>query len=201
MSELQRKTAEGISALFADHEAIGPLYQQLLQFVTDSPWKDSPGRTYAADHAAQSLLVDRAPSPLCPVLSPNTSRVILNPSLNHITSQLCIRPYFLHCRNYAMVQMRKWCRGGTQGKEKGTMRVSATLSKPEKSACMFSITTGNNAAGGVMVIGEATRKRVATFVNIPLCQATKERLEERLVGSLPMGTGALIEGALDGPER
>jgi hypothetical protein len=68
--------------------------------------------------------------------------------------------------------------------------------KAAASADMFSITTREDPAGHVVIMGKATRTRATTFLNIPLCQATKSRLEKRLVGSLAMGTGALLEWAL-----
>lgn len=61
---------------------------------------------------------------------------------------------------------------------------------------MFTITTRTDPTGHVMVAGKASRKQ-ACFVNVPLCQATKARLEARVIGSLSMGTSALIEWALD----
>ena len=64
-------------------------------------------------------------------------------------------------------------------------------------ASMFSITTRDDSAGRVMVMGKATRKWADVFINIPLCRATRDRLEEKLVGSLAMGTSALIEWALE----
>jgi hypothetical protein len=69
--------------------------------------------------------------------------------------------------------------------------------EPEAPVNMFSITTREDPAGRILVMGKASRKRAKTFLNIPLGQATKERLEARLVGSLAMGTSALIEWALD----
>lgn len=62
---------------------------------------------------------------------------------------------------------------------------------------MFSISSRKDLEGRIIVMGKATRKRVDTSLNVPLCQATRDRLEERLVGSLAMGTSALIEWAID----
>ncbi|MFZ0255036.1 MAG: hypothetical protein WAN46_05205 [Gammaproteobacteria bacterium] len=77
------------------------------------------------------------------------------------------------------------------------MSAIATSSEPAAPACMFSISTRDDRAGRVVVMGKATRKQAKVFLNIPLCQATRKHLEERLVGSLSMGTGALIEWALE----
>jgi hypothetical protein len=62
---------------------------------------------------------------------------------------------------------------------------------------MFSITTREDPAGRVIVMGKPNRKRANAFVNIPLCEATKQRLGEQFVGSLAMSTSALIEWALE----
>jgi hypothetical protein len=51
-------------------------------------------------------------------------------------------------------------------------------------------------AGRVMVMGKANRKQAEACINIPLCRATRDRLDDKLVGSLAMGTSALIEWAL-----
>jgi hypothetical protein len=67
---------------------------------------------------------------------------------------------------------------------------------PAAPGCMFVITTREDPTGRVVMIGKPTRKRARALINIPLCQATKEQLEEKLVGSLAMGTSALIEWAL-----
>lgn len=77
------------------------------------------------------------------------------------------------------------------------MSTIAPLFAPQAPVNLFSTTTREDPAGRVIVMGKATRKRAKAFLNIPLCQATKERLEKRLVGSLAMGTGALIEWALE----
>lgn len=81
------------------------------------------------------------------------------------------------------------------------MSVIVPSIEPRTPACMFSITTRADPTGRVVVIGRASRKRADTFLNIPLCQATRERIEEQLVGSLAMGTGALIEWALEELKR
>ena len=68
---------------------------------------------------------------------------------------------------------------------------------PQAAAGMFSISTRADSAGRIMVMGKATRKRADVFVNIPLSRATRDRLDESLVGSVAMGTSALIEWALE----
>jgi hypothetical protein len=77
------------------------------------------------------------------------------------------------------------------------MSSSSLLLASRAPACMFSITTRQDSAGRVMVVGKPTRRRVEACVNIPLCRATRDRLNEKLVGSLAMGTSALIEWALE----
>ena len=66
---------------------------------------------------------------------------------------------------------------------------------------MFTITTREDPSGRVMVLGKASRKHANTFLNIPVCQATKARLDKQLVGSLSMGTSALLQWALEELER
>jgi hypothetical protein len=65
----------------------------------------------------------------------------------------------------------------------------------------FSIETHSDPLGRVIVIGKPTRKHAATFLNIPISAAARERLDQQVVGSLAMGTGALLEWALDELER
>ena len=62
---------------------------------------------------------------------------------------------------------------------------------------MFSISVRNDPAGRVVIMGKSTRKRAKTLLNVPICQATRRRLDEQFVGSLLMATSALIEWALD----
>jgi hypothetical protein len=66
---------------------------------------------------------------------------------------------------------------------------------------MFSIEARQDPAGRVIVIGKPTRRRAATFVNIPISAELRERLDERVIGSLAMATGALLQWALDELER
>lgn len=77
------------------------------------------------------------------------------------------------------------------------MSTSSWSVAPQAAAPMFAITNRADSTGRVMVMGKANRKRADTFINIPLCRATRQRLDEKLVGSLAMGTGALIEWALE----
>nr|MBS0022016.1 hypothetical protein [Gammaproteobacteria bacterium] len=66
---------------------------------------------------------------------------------------------------------------------------------------MFSIETRKDPLGRVMVVGKATRKYATSFLNIPISAEARERLSQQVVGSLAMGTGALLEWALDELER
>ena len=66
---------------------------------------------------------------------------------------------------------------------------------------MFSIEAHQDPSGRVIVIGKPTRKRAATSINIPISAELRERLDERVIGSLAMATGALLEWALDELKR
>lgn len=66
---------------------------------------------------------------------------------------------------------------------------------------MFSTEARQDSLGRVIVIGKATRKRATSFINIPISAQLRERLNEQVVGSLAMGTGALLEWALDELKR
>lgn len=66
---------------------------------------------------------------------------------------------------------------------------------------MFSIEARQDPAGRVIVIGKPTRRHAATFINIPISAELRERLDKHVVGSLAMGTGALLEWALDELKR
>ena len=66
---------------------------------------------------------------------------------------------------------------------------------------MFLIEARPGAVGQVVVVGKATRKRANTFINIPVSDTLRKRLDVQIVGSLAMGTGALLEWALDELKR
>jgi len=66
---------------------------------------------------------------------------------------------------------------------------------------MFSIDTRRDRAGRVIVVGRPTRKRAEAFLNIPISDDTRKRLDEQVVGSLAMGTSALLEWALEELQR
>nr|MBS0019552.1 hypothetical protein [Gammaproteobacteria bacterium] len=53
----------------------------------------------------------------------------------------------------------------------------------------------------VVVVGKATRKRAKTFINIPISESLRKRLDTQIIGSLAMGTGALLEWALEELKR
>lgn len=76
------------------------------------------------------------------------------------------------------------------------MNTASPRSESPARDCLFAITVREDPAGCVIMIGKPSRKRADVLLNVPLCQATKEQLEEKLVGSLAMGTSALIEWAL-----
>lgn len=66
---------------------------------------------------------------------------------------------------------------------------------------MFLIEPRPGDAGQVVVVGKATRKRAKTFINIPVSESLRKRLDTQIVGSLAMGTGALLEWALEELKR
>ena len=62
---------------------------------------------------------------------------------------------------------------------------------------MFAITTGAaNARPEVVVVGCSSRKHATTSLNIPVSQEFKDQLKAHVVGSMAMGTGALLKWAL-----
>jgi hypothetical protein len=61
---------------------------------------------------------------------------------------------------------------------------------------MFSIEARHDDVGRVIFIGRPTRKHAEAFLNIPISDSTRRRLDEQIVGSLAMGTSALLEWAL-----
>ena len=66
---------------------------------------------------------------------------------------------------------------------------------------MFSIETRHDNAGRIIVVGRPTRKRAQAFLNIPISDETRRRLDTQVVGSLAMGTSALLEWALQELQR
>ena len=66
---------------------------------------------------------------------------------------------------------------------------------------MFEINTRQDDEGQIIVVGKSSRKRATTLINIPISQALKSRLDERVVGPLSMATAALLQWALDELER
>lgn len=66
---------------------------------------------------------------------------------------------------------------------------------------MFSIEARKDSRGRLIILGKASRKRATTFVNIPVSAELRKRLDERIIGSMAMGTGALLQWALDELDR
>jgi hypothetical protein len=62
---------------------------------------------------------------------------------------------------------------------------------------MFSVSVRENNRGQIIIVGRPTRKGAKSFVNIPVTPELHQRLVGHMVGSLAMGTAALIEWALD----
>lgn len=69
-----------------------------------------------------------------------------------------------------------------------------------QSSTMFTIDTREGNAE-VVIMGKPTRKRAVTMLNIPISGALRARLQERVVGSVAMGSSALLEWALEELER
>lgn len=61
---------------------------------------------------------------------------------------------------------------------------------------MFTIEATQDRAGRVIVMGRPSRKHADTFVNIPISGELRDQLGDQILGSLAMGTGALVEWAL-----
>ena len=67
---------------------------------------------------------------------------------------------------------------------------------------MFAIhMTAEDAQGTVRIVGRPSRKCAGAFVNIPISQEMRNQLGKRIVGSLAMGTSALLQWALEELER
>lgn len=66
---------------------------------------------------------------------------------------------------------------------------------------MFAIDIHKNEQGRLVVVGRASRRRATTFVNVPVSADLRRRLDERIIGSMAMGTGALLQWALDELDR
>ncbi len=62
---------------------------------------------------------------------------------------------------------------------------------------MFSVSVRENSPGHVIIVGKPTRKGAKAFVNVPVTPELHARLVDHMVGSLAMGTAALLEWALD----
>jgi hypothetical protein len=66
---------------------------------------------------------------------------------------------------------------------------------------MFRLESREGGGGRVVVAGRASRKNATTYVNTPITQGLRKRLDEQIVGSVAMGTSALLEWALDELKR
>lgn len=71
---------------------------------------------------------------------------------------------------------------------------------PSHPSTMFSIDTREGMAE-VVIMGKPTRKRAVTMLNVPISGALRDRLNKRIVGSVAMGSSALLEWALEELER
>lgn len=71
---------------------------------------------------------------------------------------------------------------------------------PTHNNTMFIIDTREGSAE-VVIMGKPTRKRAVTMLNIPISGSLRARLQERVVGSVAMGSSALLEWALEELER
>jgi len=66
---------------------------------------------------------------------------------------------------------------------------------------MFRLQPREGGGGRVVIAGRASRKHATTFVNTPISKRLRKRLDEQIVGSVAMGTSALLEWALDELKR
>lgn len=71
---------------------------------------------------------------------------------------------------------------------------------PTQKRTMFTIDTREGSAE-VVIMGRPTRKRAVTMLNIPISEALRARLQEQIIGSVAMGSSALLEWALEELER
>ncbi len=66
---------------------------------------------------------------------------------------------------------------------------------------MFRLETRQEGGGRIVIAGRPNRKNATTYVNIPISQQLRKRLDEQIVGSVAMGTSALLLWALDELKR
>jgi hypothetical protein len=95
----------------------------------------------------------------------------------------------------------------TQQEALGIDRQSASQAEPEGKAMstrltrtMFAIDTREGGAE-VVIMGRATRRRAVGMLNVPISGALRARLQEQVIGSIAMGSSALLEWALAELER
>lgn len=89
-------------------------------------------------------------------------------------------------------------------KAESTARLPARRGRPRKrkpADAMFTIDTQKNGQGRLVIVGKASRRRATTFVNVPVSADLRKRLDDRIIGSMAMGTGALLQWALDELDR
>lgn len=75
------------------------------------------------------------------------------------------------------------------------------MEKADAGKGMFMIEASQDGAGRVIVMGKPSRKGASTFINVPISAELRDRLGVQVLGSLAMGTGALIEWALEELQR
>jgi hypothetical protein len=66
---------------------------------------------------------------------------------------------------------------------------------------MFAIEIHPAEQGPLVVVSRPTDRQTHQLLNVPLSRMTRERLARHLVGSIPMGTSALLEWGLQELER
>lgn len=82
----------------------------------------------------------------------------------------------------------------------GARRRGAT--KQGLTTSMFTISVAPDEAEGVVrIVGRPSRKCADSFVSIPISQELRNQLGKRIVGSLAMGTSALLQWALQELQR
>ena len=72
---------------------------------------------------------------------------------------------------------------------------------PKTNSTMFTVEVKKNGQGKVVIVGKRGRRLSTGFVNVPVSAELRKRLGERVIGSMAMGTGALLQWALDEIDR
>lgn len=91
------------------------------------------------------------------------------------------------------------CRADS-GSARNQPRMTGNSVSNRSGSGMFAIDIREGGAD-VVIMGKPTRKRATTMLNIPISEALRARLQEHIVGSVAMGSSALLEWALEELDR